>query len=341
MNVEQRYVIKYLFETGMAKPAIVKQIQEHYKGNALHKTQVYYWICQVRLGREELSDLEHPGRTPDEGLAGVIAARHEKDRHLSARKLAKSLGISVATVCHYLSDVLGLKLRHMRWIPHTLTDEQKDKRAELAESMLEFLQMHRTNGFRFLFTGDKSWLFYHYDQKQMWCASWEDVEDIERPSHHQKKTMVTVFFSGAGNFTINLLPQGQKMNANYFAENVIGPLSNLCFPNGWNDGEERVTVHFDNAPIHNTKVVDEVIELLGLKKMSHPPYSPDLSPCDFFLFGYVKDRLIGCSFETPEDIFDAVMEVIHEIRPETFANVFEDWIRRLRTCIDSGGEYFE
>jgi histone-lysine N-methyltransferase SETMAR len=341
MTEEQRYVIKYLYDSGKPKPAIITEIREHYGDEALSITQIYYWLRKVRLGETDLSDRGHPGRTPDESLAAVIAAKHERDRHLSARKLAKSLGISPTTVCHYFTDVLGLKLRHMRWVPHTLTLEQKDKRAQLAGSMLIALEKHRASGFHFMFTGDESWLFYHYERECVWAASWEDIGEIERPSHHQKKTMMTVFFNGSGAFSINLLPQGQKMNSNYFAENIIRPLSALCYPNGRQAHERRVSLHFDNAPIHNTKVVDDAIGSLGLKKLEHPPYSPDLAPCDFFLFGHVKGRLNGCSFATPDEIFAAVQEVINEIPPDVFARVFEEWLARLRTCRDSGGEYVE
>jgi histone-lysine N-methyltransferase SETMAR len=229
----------------------------------------------------------------------------------------------------------------MHWVPHTLTDEQKGKRAQLAGSMLAELEMHRASNFHFLYTGDESWLFYHYDQQHMWAASWEEVDDLERPSHHQKKTMLTVFFNGTGQFFMNLMPPREKMNSKYFEREIIQNLGILCYPNRRQPHARQATLHFDNAPIHNTKLVSGSLDLLGFKRLDHPPYSPDLAPCDFFLFGYVKERLNGCSFESADELFQAVEEVIRGIPPEMLAAVFDEWLSRLATCRDSGGEYCE
>jgi hypothetical protein len=38
------------------------------------------------------------------------------------------------------------------------------------------------------------------------------------------------------------------------------------------------------------------IEELGFTLMPQPPYSPDLAPCDFFLFSYLKQHLEGKHF---------------------------------------------
>ena len=43
---------------------------------------------------------------------------------------------------------------------------------------------------------------------------------------------------------------------------------------------------------------------MGIKTVPHPPYSPDLSPCDFWLF----PKLRGCRYETVEEMKEAVMK---------------------------------
>ena len=44
--------------------------------------------------------------------------------------------------------------------------------------------------------------------------------------------------------------------------------------------------HFrqDNAPVHNSILVTDYLTKMGIKTVPHPPYSPDLTPCDFWLF---------------------------------------------------------
>jgi hypothetical protein len=132
---------------------------------------VYFWINEVERGRTHLSTVASPGREPDESLAAVIAGKLDADPHFSARKLAQSLEFAVSTICRYLTEVLGMKLRHLHWVPHTLTPAQKLMRAELAQSMLQALVKHKHTNYRFPFTGDESWMFYAYDHRTRWIAS--------------------------------------------------------------------------------------------------------------------------------------------------------------------------
>jgi hypothetical protein len=66
-----------------------------------------------------------------------------------------------------------------------------------------------------------------------------------------------------------------------------------------------------------------------LERMEHPPYSLDLAPCDFFLFGYVKGKLVGKQSEIPDDFFSMVQNIIEGIHPDFLKSVFESWKGRL------------
>jgi predicted transcriptional regulator len=76
-----------------------------------------------------------PGGEPNEDPAGVIAPKIDVDRHLSARRLAQDLGIAAPTVCRYLTEVLGMRCYHLRWVPHMLAAVQKVARVELVQHM--------------------------------------------------------------------------------------------------------------------------------------------------------------------------------------------------------------
>ncbi len=52
----------------------------------------------------------------------------------------------------------------------------------------------------------------------------------------------------------------------------------------------------DNAPIHNSFSSFDEISKAGFKLLSHPPYSPDLAPSDFYLFTHLKKYLRGHHF---------------------------------------------
>ena len=76
---------------------------------------------------------------------------------------------------------------------------------------------------------------------------------------------------------------------------------------------------------------------MGIKTVPHPPYSPDLAPCDFWLF----PKLRGCRYETIEEMKEAVTKVIDTLTQDDFHGAFQKLLERYNKCIAARGEYFE
>ena len=76
---------------------------------------------------------------------------------------------------------------------------------------------------------------------------------------------------------------------------------------------------------------------MGIKTVPHPPYSPDLAPCDFCLF----PKLRGCRYETFEEMKEAVTKVIDTLTQEDFHGAFQKLLERHNKCIAAGEDYFE
>jgi hypothetical protein len=93
--------------------------------------------------------------------------------------------------------------------------------------------------------------------------------------------------------------------------------------------------HFDNAPPHLTS---ERYDDDGIKRLPHPPYSSDLAPCDFWLFGYLQQSLEGSFFDDDLALEVAVSEILMSIEPDMFVSVFAEWKHRFQQCIDQGGD---
>ena len=95
--------------------------------------------------------------------------------------------------------------------------------------------------------------------------------------------------------------------------------------------------HQDNAPVHNSILVIDYLTKMGIKTVPHPPYSPDLAPCDFWLF----PKLRGCRYETTEEMKEAVTKVIDTLTQEDFHRTFQKLLERYNKCISTGGDYFK
>ena len=76
---------------------------------------------------------------------------------------------------------------------------------------------------------------------------------------------------------------------------------------------------------------------MGIKTVPQPPYSPDLAPCDFWLF----PKLRGCRYETIKEMKEAVMKVIDTLTQEDFHRGFQKLLERFNKCIGAGGDYFK
>jgi hypothetical protein len=200
---------------------------------------------------------------------------------------------------------------------------------------------HQQANFHFLFTGDETWVFSANDHPTMWIASWDDVEEIGRPSHFRQKTMVTIFFNGTGECKIAILPQGDKVNSTDFIGCFIQPLVEMCSPDGRKIHERKVMLHFDNLLIHNADAVQQHLTGLGFKRLERPPYSLELAPCDFFLFGAMKGNFLGQRFDSLDGLSDARESVLGGLCTDVLQTVFQEWMRYLRLCFESGGEYVE
>jgi len=72
-----------------------------------------------------------------------------------------------------------------------------------------------------------------------------------------------------------------------------------------------------------------------------PPYSLDVSPCDFFLFPRLKNHLKGRHFGTLDNIQKSVADEPKGIPAETFQHCYKQWKQLLRCCVAAQGNYFE
>ena len=71
------------------------------------------------------------------------------------------------------------------------------------------------------------------------------------------------------------------------------------------------------------------------------PHSPDLSPLDFFLWGYCKDHVYTNKPATIPQLKNNITQHIRQIRPEMCARVVECFQRRIEVCLRQNGSHIE
>ena len=76
---------------------------------------------------------------------------------------------------------------------------------------------------------------------------------------------------------------------------------------------------------------------MSINTVPQPPYSPNLTPCDFWLF----PKLRGCRYETIEEMKEAVTKVNYTLTQKDFDGAFQKLLERYNKCIAAGGDYFK
>ena len=75
--------------------------------------------------------------------------------------------------------------------------------------------------------------------------------------------------------------------------------------------------------------------------LPHPPYSPDLAPSDFHLFGPLKDALRGTRFEDDQSMIHAVRTWLHEQETSWYREGMHALLSCWHKAVDVDGDYVE
>jgi histone-lysine N-methyltransferase SETMAR len=184
-------------------------------------------------------------------------------------------------------------------VPRLLTKDQTEHRSTACRELLQRAENDATF-LPSIVTGDESWVCgYNPETKQM-SSQWK-TPSSPRPKDARQvrsnvKKMLIAFFDAEGLVHHEFLPQRQTMNHTVYVNvpqrfrHAVSRKRPHKLPSGtW-------LLHHDNAPCHAALSVREFLAKHSIPVAPHPPYSPDLAPCDFFLFPRLKSTLKGKRF---------------------------------------------
>ena len=98
----------------------------------------------------------------------------------------------------------------------------------------------------------------------------------------------------------------------------------------------------DNAPIHAAHVIQDYLWQEFIQTVPHAPNSPDLNPCNFWMFGSLKQQLAGAEFDSLDDLRAVVDAYLAEISTHSYHQAIQVQLPRCRKrCVANEGAYFE
>ena len=143
-----RAVIFYDFKSGLNQLQSHGRLHAAFGDEAPSRTTIYDWFAEFRKGRRSLEDDPRSGCPAEATTSVQVAAVQrlvEEDGRVTVLKIAEKVGISSGSVSSILHKSLGLSKVSARWVPHMLTEEQKQKRVHWCHFMLDKFDGGRSN----------------------------------------------------------------------------------------------------------------------------------------------------------------------------------------------------
>ena len=136
-------------------------------------------------------------------------------------------------------------------------------------------------------------------------------------------------------------PKGRTVTGNFYATVILPAIKKHYLERRPGCGLRGIKLLHDNARPHKSKQVKDKLESMRLVELYHPPYSPDLAPCDFWLFDGLKKHLAGKTFDERMQLGRTIQRYLRNIPEEEYKKTFYTWVERLKLVVKYKGDYFE
>ncbi len=347
LRQEQRACIKACVKWGFDPVRTVNSVKAAFGDESIGSTQIRFWF--KRFSQEpdrNTKDLKHTGRRRSmrtDNVAEKIVSEIQNERRVTLRQLAKEVGVSKDTAHRILKKDLKYRKIAPKYMMRVLTDIQKNSRMEAAQANLALLQEDPSLKTKLIAT-DESWVLTFDPRTKQADMQWI-APDQPRPrkalrSRSQKKTMLILYFDHKGVVWTHFVDEG-TVNSEIYIQSLrrMREAVRRKRPEIWMDRDFYLLQ--DNASPHTSDDTMEYFRSVEQKLWTHPAYSPDLSPCDFFAFPRMKKEIHGHRFQTIEDLKTAVKRTLNAIPKEEYSQCFDNLEIQYARCVAAAGGYFE
>lgn len=347
-QAEQRAYIKIEFLRGKTGKEIYENLSEACGGSTVSFKTVYRWIQRFSKGNFDLSDDPRSGR-PKEATDNFHVERVkellDEDRRYTCEELAESVGISHGSVHTILTRHLKMRRVSARWVPHHLNQDQMTQRVEVAEKHLKRYEIEGDEFLNRIVAIDETWLRSYEPELKSQSSEWH-TPGSPRPAKFRRKQgnlkqLAIMAYDNTGVLATDYVPLGQTVNGRYYAQFLQEKLRPAIRKKRPALLKAGVLLIHDNATPHKSDAVTSLIRQYEWEILSHPPYSPDLSPCDYDLFPKLKIPLRGIRFDDLQDLKKAVAKELRGIYDGCLATGIGNLPKRWNAVIQSRGQYFE
>ncbi len=346
---EQRVNLKFLVKSGKSPIEAWRELRSVFGDETICKTQVRFWHKRFREGDNETVDKPRSGRPQSRHTAEnieTIRGLVQSDARMSLKELSECTGLLTHLIRTVLKKDLQLRRCCAKFIPRTLTEAQQWTRMTVCDDNIKRLCssddpeqfLHR------IITGDETWVSTYENESKERTTAWVAPNDLrpKKPLRDPvKKTMLTLFFDCKGVVMIEFLKPGDKIDSQTYVKTIakLKECIRRKRPELWS--EKKFILHHDNASPHTSFDTLKKFREWNIDILEHPPYSPDLAPCDFSLFPKLKKELCGRKFPTVKAVQDEARKILMSMLSDIFLDTMHDMVLHWQKCSHVNGDYFE
>lgn len=274
-----------------------------------------------------------------------VAQSFVETPHLSVRKASQQLERSKMSVFRNLK--IAKFHPYKIHLHHKMNEDDSDRRLEFCENMMERI-VQNPNFQSLIVFSDESTFQLNGEVNRHNCRYWSNENPHWlRESHTQYPQKLNVW---AGLFRDQMIGpffiDGNLNGPKYLQllqEEIVPSLQEIA-----GDEYDEVWFQQDGAPAHFTRIVRDYLNeefnnrWIGRRgTIEWPARSPDLTPMDFFLWGYIKNKIYVTSPQDLADLRQRIINICTDISPEIIRSAIENFYVRLGICQDRNGEHFE
>lgn len=264
----------------------------------------------------------------------------------STRKRSQALNIKRTTLRRILKRDLHLKAYKIQLVQE-LKPQDANNRLNFANQMLDrFDHFHNI-----MFSDEANFHLNGHVNKQN-CRFWSETNPkrLHQRPLHSPKLVVWAAITSTGVIGPYFFEDVSGRAVTVRAHNYCEMIREFLVPalQEYRGNTSRVWFQQDGATCHTANVSIELLKSVFPEKLiskkgdiEWPPRSPDLSPCDYFLWGYLKSVVYDNNPNNLEQLKRNIVREINNIPRITFRRVYENLLLRLQECRANEGRHLD
>lgn len=350
MELNKEHYRSYVYiemKRGKTAAEIYQQLQEADIPESPSQATVYRWYKKFHEGHVHLVDEPRGGRPCSSTTSSNILLIEQilrKEPRQSLRMVAEEVNISKDTVRNIVKERLGLRKVCSVWVPHTLTDENKQQRVNCAKHFLSLMENYSSADLLQRWaTEDESWVPFHglptKQEHKAWLSKNEPKLRVLKPTLTSKKAMIIMAFTGCRNFHVEVLSHGETLTCQRYISFIHSVGERWRVLRSVPTKLSLLLWQHDNAAPHKALATEEFLQQRQMQLIPQAAYSPDLNQCDRWLFADLKKHLRQMEFTNAEEIREESLRFLRSIPKDRFIKELENLRHHCIAVVKQKGDY--